>query len=174
MGDITVRLAENADDFVEAQALCREWLDWHWRHYPSDWPRGADHPMNPETFEVIVQSLPTIHERPRGGIVIGSVDGHALGCVMYQQAGDEMAVAEFNRMFVSEKGRGHGLGQKMLDHMFEQMIADGYRKVVFSSAKFLTRARAMYEAAGFTSRSHPPEFPADLREHVYFMERALL
>lgn len=93
---------------------------------------------------------------------------------MYQQAGDVAGLAEFNRMFVSENGRGHGLGRTMLECMFEQMIADGYRKVFFSSAKFLTQARAMYEAAGFTSRPQPPGFPTHLRERVYFMERDLL
>jgi hypothetical protein len=61
----------------------------------------------------------------------------------------------------------------MLDYMVEQMIADGYRKVVFSSAVFLTHAKAMYEAAGFSSIPHPNGFPDDWRDRVYFMERVL-
>lgn len=165
-------MAEDAGDFEVARTLCQEWLDWHWRHYPSDWPTGPDHPMNPEKFEAIVKDLPSLHERPRGGILIGSVDGQAVGCVMYHAAVPE--VAEFKRMFVSEKGRGHGLGGLMLEAMFEELVAAGYRKVFFSSAVFLTHARAMYEAAGFVSIPHPAGFPDEWRNRVYFMERTLV
>lgn len=101
--------------------------------------------MDPETFESIVQSRPSLHERPRGGVVIGSVDGQACGCVMYWQPGDQTGVAEFKRMCVSENGRGHGLRRKMLDYMLEQMIADGFQNVSFSSARFLTHAQRMYK-----------------------------
>ena len=169
---VSVRIAEDSDDFEVARTLCREWLDWHWRHYPNDWPKGADHPMDPQKFEAIVQDLPKLHQRPRGGILIGLVDGQAAGCVMYQEAA--AGVAEFNRMFVSENGRGHRLGRLMLENMFEQMIADGYRKVFFSSATFLTHARAMYEGAGFSGIPHPAGFPDEWRDRVYFMERSLV
>jgi hypothetical protein len=54
------------------------------------------------------------------------------------------------------------------------MVDDGYGKVFFSSATFLTHARTMYEAAGFTGIPHPPGFPAELRDRVYFMQRTLL
>lgn len=173
MSGVTIRMAEDAADIQVAQALSREWLDWHWRHYPSDWPRGADHPMDRDKFETILEQLPTLHERPRGGIIIGSVNEQPVGCVMYHEAGEDAGVAEFKRMFVSENGRGYGLGRLMLEYMFEQLIADGYRNVFFSSATFLTHARAMYEAAGFTSIPHPAGFPEEMRERVYFMERDL-
>ena len=127
--------------------------------------------MDQERFETIIQNLPKLHERPRGGILIGSVNEQAVGCVMYQEA--KPGVAEFNRMFVSDGGRGHGLGRRMLDQMFDQMIADGYKRVFFSSATFLTHARAMYEGAGFTDCPHPVGFPAKWRDRVYFMERSL-
>lgn len=90
---------------------------------------------------------------------------------MYAQASPGVAV--FNRMFVSEHGRGHGLGRLMMARMFEQMILDGYEKVMFSSAKFLTHARAMYESAGFVDVPHPEGFPDEWRQYVYFMERPL-
>ena len=171
MTNVSVHLAETAKDFEAARALCREWLDWHWANYPSDWPKGADHPMDPENFNAILQDLPKLHERPKGGVLVGTVDGEAVGCVMYQEA--DAGVAEFNRMFVSEGGRGHGLGGQLLDHMFRQMVEDGYRKVFFSSAAFLTHAKAMYERAGFQAMPHPAGFPEDWRERVYFMERSL-
>lgn len=172
MADILVQLAGGSKDIDAARTLCREWLDWHWRHYPEDWPRGTDHPLDPDSFEAIMEDLPDLHKRPSGGILIASIDGKPAGCVMYFEA--RPGVAEFKRLFVSEAGRGHGLGGKLLKHMFEQMAADGYKSVFFSSATFLTHARAMYENAGFVPMPHPHGFPDEWRDKVYFMERPLI
>jgi len=76
-------------------------------------------------------------------------------------------------MFVSERGRGHGLGRLLLDKMCEQMVKDGHHKAIFSSANFLTHAKAMYVAAGFSSTTHPEGFPDEWKPYVYFMERKL-
>lgn len=171
MAEIAVRLARSEDDTEAARTLCQEWLEWHWDNYPSGWPTGGDHPMDPVGFQKILKDLPDLHKRPLGGILIASVDGKPCGCVMYSPASP--GVAEFKRMFVSPGGRGHCLGRKMLDRMFEQMATDGYARVFFSSATFLTHARAMYEDAGFVPMPHPAGFPDDWRDKVYFMERSL-
>ena len=171
MTEISVRLASDEDDLDAARELCREWLDWHWKNYPPGWPRGDDHPMDPVGFNAILDTLPDLHKRPLGGIIIASVGGKPAGCVMYSEA--SAGLAEFKRMFVSASGRGHGLGRKMLDRMFTQMAADGYARVFFSSAVFLTHARAMYDAAGFVPMSHPAGFPDKWRDNFYFMERSL-
>ncbi|GGE61733.1 hypothetical protein GCM10011517_31670 [Actibacterium pelagium] len=128
--------------------------------------------MDPERFAQVLRDLPELHARPRGGIFIGLVDDQPAGCVMYNE--QSAGVAEFNRMFVSEAGRGYGVGRRLLNRMFDQMIEDGYQKVIFSSAIFLTHARAMYEAAGFTDMAHPDGFPNEWKPYVYFMERPLL
>ncbi|MBL4768536.1 MAG: GNAT family N-acetyltransferase [Rhodobacteraceae bacterium] len=170
MTEISIRVAQDDDDYEVARGICREWLDWHWNAYPEDWPTEGN-PMDPEKFEVTLNDLPEIHARPRGAILIAFVDGRPAGCVMYNEA--ETDVAEFNRMFVNEGGRGHGIGRLMLERMFEEMTADGYRKVKFSSAKFLTHAKKMYKRAGFSDIPHPQDFPDAWRKYVYFMERQL-
>ena len=172
MAEVSIGLAETSADFDAARTLCRAWLDWHWENYPDDWPTGPDHPMNSERILNIIRDLPTLHARPLGGILIGKLNGEPIGCVMYSEA--KPGLAEFNRMFVAKNGRGHNLGRRMLDKMFEQMIADGYRKVFFSSAVFLTHARAMYESAGFTLMRYPDGLSDDQRARTYFMERELL
>lgn len=171
MTEVAIRLASSEDDIEVARALCLEWLDWHWENYPTDWPRSDDHPMDPVGFQSILRDLPDLHKRPLGGILIASVNGKESGCVMYSEA--RPGIAEFNRMFVSPDVRGYGLGRKLLDHMFEQMAADGYKRVFYSSATFLTHARAMYENAGFVPMPHPEGFPVEWRDKVYFMERSL-
>ena len=170
MPEISVSVASSSDDFDAARALCQQWFEWHWRNYPTDWPREGN-PMARERFEAIVHDLEQLHARPHGAVVLASVDGNAAGCVMYSEA--QPGVAVFNRMFVAEGGRGHGLGLRMLERMFEQMLADGYERVIFSSAKFLTHAKTMYERAGFVPMHHPSDFPAEWRDYVYFMQRDL-
>ena len=106
MAEIIVRLASDKHDFDAARTLCLEWLDWHWKNYPAGWPRDDDHPMNSQRFKVALEALPDLYKRPLGGVLIASVDGEPAGCVMYGEA--STGVAEFNRMFVSVSGRGHG------------------------------------------------------------------
>jgi len=170
MTEISIRMAEDDDDYEVARGLCREWLEWHWNAYPEDWPVEGN-PMDPEKFEVTLNDLPNLHARPRGAILIASADGRPAGCVMYNEA--EADVAVFNSMFVNEGDRGHGIGRLMLERMFEEMTADGYRKVMFSSATFLIHARKMYEGVGFSGIPHPQNFPDGWRRYVYFMERQL-
>ncbi|MDU8925932.1 GNAT family N-acetyltransferase [Alisedimentitalea sp. MJ-SS2] len=164
-------MAATDTEIGQARDLCRQWLDWHWKNYPADWPTEGN-PMDPERFEAILDDLPSLHSRPSGGILVASLDDHPVGCVMYNEASS--GVAEFNRMFVNENGRGYGIGRRLLEHMFEQIIQDGYKMVIFSSANFLTHAKAMYEGAGFSAIPHPDGFPNQWRPYVYFMERTLV
>lgn len=171
MPKITIRLASTDTDFVAAQKLCREWRDWHWQAFPADGPR-EDNPLDPVTFQAVIDNLREIHARPRGAVLLAEVDGDAVGCVMYHDA--DATTAEIKRLFVNDGGRGLGLGRQLLDHMFESMIADGYRTVIFSSARFLTHARRLYESAGFQDMPYPDGFPGNLRHFVYFMQRPLV
>ena len=165
-----IRLATTPSDFDAARALCREWYDWHWANFPKDGPR-SDNPMSAASFEPVIRDLELIHARPFGGILLAELDGRSLGCVMFQRKNEQ--TAEINRFFVGAAGRGHRLGQRLLEAMFDQMRDDGYKHVMFSSAVFLTHARALYEKVGFVDMPQPEEFPQRLRDFVYFMERPL-
>ena len=171
MAQITVRMAQTPADFDIARVLCFEWLDWHWRAFPADGPRDGN-PMNPAAFQTEVDNLESIHARPKGAILLAEVDGNPAGCVMYHAS--EPGVAEIKRLFVNEGGRGHGLGRLLLEQMFAAMIVDGYRMVRFSSARFLTDARRLYETVGFKDIAQPDGFPQHFRDFVYFMERPLV
>ena len=171
MSSVTIKMAQTDQDMEAARQLCREWMDWHWQVFPKDGPVEGN-PMNPETFEGVIEDLPQIHARPRGGILLGLVDGRPAGCVMYHEAKPD--TAEIKRLFVNDAGRGHRLGRQLLERMFEEMIADGYQHVIFSSARFLTHARRLYESVGFVDMPHPSDFPEHLRDFAYFMRRPLV
>ena len=84
-----------------------------------------------------------------------------------------MALCYENRATHSKPGRGHGVGHILLTEMFLHMKKDGYERAQFSSARFLTHARDLYEKVGFEEIPLPQDIPDELAETVYFMEKAL-
>ena len=90
---------------------------------------------------------------------------------MYHEA--DATTAEVKRLFVNENGRGHGLGRLLLEKMFSSMAEDGYKDVRFSSARFLTHARWLYESVGFLDMAPPEGLPDEIARFIYFMERPL-
>lgn len=171
MSAITVTMVDDAAGLEMVQGLCWEWFDWNWKFFPVEGPR-ENHPLDPETYPAVVASLPVLHARPTGAMILATINSAPAGCVMYRAL--RPGVAEFNRLFVSETARGHGIGRLLLDHMFEAMRADGYQTVHFSSARFLTHARALYESMGFNLIPTPDEVSEEHRQIVYFMERSLI
>lgn len=171
MPEITVRRAETPADLAAARDLCAQWRDWHWQNFPEDGPR-KNNPLDPVTFQVVIDTLDQIHARPQGAILLAEVDGDARGCVMYHEAGE--GTAEVKRLFVTEAGRGFGLGRRLLEEMFDAMRADGYRSVMFSSARFLTHARTLYESVGFQDMAAPEGLPDEIARFIYFMQRPLV
>jgi GNAT superfamily N-acetyltransferase len=167
---ISIRRAETDDDVEAVRSLCRAWPEWQLKIYP-DLREVILNKFEPVAYGRLLADLPQIHARPKGAMMLAHLDGRAVGCVMH----DEMApgVAEVKRLFVDEGGRGHGLGRALLNAMFAQMRSDGYAVARFSSARFLTHARRLYESAGFVDIAQPDDLPASLRDVVYFMERPL-
>ncbi len=170
MSETTIRMAQDDRDFDVARTHCRGWLEWHWQNFPEDGPR-ENNPLGPEAFQSVINDLPRLHASPRGDILLAAVDGRPTGCVLYHESNPD--VAEIKRLFVNKAGRRHGPGRLLLEEMFEQMISDGYRKVVFSSARFLTHSRHLYEAVGFRDTPHPEGFTDHFHSFIYFMERPL-
>lgn len=170
MPRIETNLAKTDDDFQAARALCQSWVDWQLKTFPEMRDKILI-AFEPKAYAKTMSDLPIIHARPKGGILLAALDGRPLGCVMYHEM--ETGVAEVKRLFVDEAGRGHSLGRKLLEAMFEHMRQDGYGTVRFSSARFLLHARKLYESVGFVDIPHPSDFPENLRDITYFMERPL-
>ena len=168
--EISIQMASTNAEIDQVRGLCRQWLDLHWQNFPTDWPTSGKG-MEPDHFNAVLENLSELHSRPRGAIFLALLGDQSVGCVMYGEASP--GVAEFNRMFVNEAGRGRGIGRLLLDRMIDQMIQDGYGKVVFSSANFLKHAKAMYQAAGFVDVPHPERFPSEWKPYIYFLERSL-
>ncbi|WP_157961945.1 GNAT family N-acetyltransferase [Acuticoccus kandeliae] len=163
---VSVRMAATEGDFEAARDLCRAWLDWQLRTFP-DLRATILTTFEPVAYARTLAALPAIHARPKGAILLADFGARTVGCVMYQEM--EPGVVEVKRLFVREEGRGHGVGEALLTGMLASMRADGYGTCRFSSARFLTAARRLYERMGFAEIPSPPGTPA----HVYFMERPI-
>ncbi|MDC1482439.1 GNAT family N-acetyltransferase [Ascidiaceihabitans sp.] len=169
-GKITVIAAESEVHFEAARYLCRDWVNWQLKVFPEKKDIILS-VFDPIEYAKTLENLPSIHARPKGAIILASLDGDYVGCVMYQEMAPKLA--EVKRLFVAESGRGHGVGHILLTEMFRHMKNDGYERTQFSSARFLTHARDLYEKVGFEEIPLPQDIPDELAETVYFMEKAL-
>ncbi|MFT7674226.1 MAG: GNAT superfamily N-acetyltransferase [Gammaproteobacteria bacterium] len=127
--------------------------------------------FEPIAYAQTLADLPKIHARPKGAILLADLEERPIGCVMYLEM--EPGIAEVKQLFVDDSGRGLGLGKALLTEMLDRMRTDGHVATRFSSARFLTHARRLYESLGFAKTPHPPEFPKHLRQVDYFMQRPL-
>lgn len=82
---------------------------------------------------------------------IAELDGENVGCVMLVKDSDE--VARIRLLLVDPKGRGLGLGRRLVDECIRFARAAGYKKITLWTHSVLTAARHVYEKAGFTLTS---------------------
>jgi GNAT superfamily N-acetyltransferase len=155
--DITIVLAKTETEIDAVRDLCRQWPEWLLETFPEN-EEGIRKRFYPGAYEDTLAALPKIHARPKGAMFLATLDGAPAGCVMHCE--NESGQAEFNRMFVATFARGHRLGERLMVAMLAQMKSDGYRTVVFNSARFLEHARRMYERLGFRDSPVPPGRPA--------------
>ena len=83
---------------------------------------------------------------------IAEVDGERAGCVMVVKD-EQRGVARLRLLLVDPKGRGLGLGARLVDECVRFARAAGYRKITLWTHSVLSAARHVYERAGFTLTS---------------------
>ena len=80
-----------------------------------------------------------------------------------------VSTCELKRMFLSKKYRGLGIGQMMLDVVFDYAKKSGYSNIYLYSSKDLQTARKLYLKNGFVNiRRYNDDYRADV-----FMARKL-
>ena len=86
---------------------------------------------------------------------IAEIDGENVGCVMLVKD-EQPGVARLRLLLVDPKGRGLGLGTRLVDECVRFARAAGYRKITLWTHSILSAARHVYERAGFTLTSSEP------------------
>jgi DNA-binding MarR family transcriptional regulator/N-acetylglutamate synthase-like GNAT family acetyltransferase len=86
---------------------------------------------------------------------VAEINGANVGCVMLVKD-DQPGVARLRLWLVDPKGRGLGLGARLVDECVSFARAAGYKKITLWTHSILTAARHVYEKAGFTLSSSEP------------------
>ena len=84
---------------------------------------------------------------PRERCWIAELNGENVGTIMLVKETDD--VARLRLLLVDPKGRGIGLGARLVDECVRFARAAGYKKITLWTHSVLTAARHIYEKAGF-------------------------
>ena len=87
------------------------------------------------------------HDPARERCWIAELNGQRVGCVFVVER--ETEVAQLRCLLVEPKGRGHGVGGKLVTACVEFARQAGYRRMMLWTNKGLDSARKIYESAGF-------------------------
>ncbi|HEY1309360.1 MAG TPA: helix-turn-helix domain-containing GNAT family N-acetyltransferase [Pseudolabrys sp.] len=85
---------------------------------------------------------------------IAELNGENVGTVMLVR--DSEDVARLRLLLVDPKGRGLGLGSRLVDECVRFARAAGYKKITLWTHSILTAARHIYEKAGFRLTASEP------------------
>jgi GNAT superfamily N-acetyltransferase len=85
---------------------------------------------------------------------IAEVDGERVGCVFCVRADD--ATAKLRILLVHPRGRGLGVGGRLVSTCLDFAAAAGYRRITLWTNDVLVAARRIYEAQGFRLRDAEP------------------
>jgi DNA-binding MarR family transcriptional regulator/N-acetylglutamate synthase-like GNAT family acetyltransferase len=86
---------------------------------------------------------------------IAEIDGENAGCVMLVKD-EQPGVARLRLLLVDPKGRGLGLGNRLVEECVSFARTCGYTKITLWTHSVLSAARHVYERAGFTLTSSEP------------------
>jgi DNA-binding MarR family transcriptional regulator/GNAT superfamily N-acetyltransferase len=78
---------------------------------------------------------------------IAEREGENVGCILLQDAGDN--VAKLRLLLVEPSARGLGLGRRLVDECVGRARELGYAEIQLWTQSILTAARAIYAAVGF-------------------------
>jgi DNA-binding MarR family transcriptional regulator/GNAT superfamily N-acetyltransferase len=104
-------------------------------------------------FEALVSTLfasfATKHDPSAERLWIAEIDGERVGCVFVVRNPDDPTAAQLRCLLVDPKGRGKGVGRRLVQECISFARAAGYEKMVLWTNDVLIAARRIYEAEGF-------------------------
>lgn len=156
MTDLIIRRATSSDA-ADVARLC-----WAYRDLlvarSDGMPSIVDAYYAKDSYARLIADLPRIHARPKGDIVLATLEGDVVGCAMYYPLATP-GVTEIKRVFVDARARGTGAGRALIEDCMVRARADGYTRMVLDTMSRLTEAIALYERLGF--EPCPPFYEPD-------------
>lgn len=101
---------------------------------------------------------------------VAELDGHRVGCVFCVRL--DARTAKLRLLLVDPRGRGHGLGHRLVARCIEFARSAGYRRLVLWTNDPLAAARHVYLRAGFrlTGQESHHEFGLELLGQEYELD----
>ena len=121
-------------------------------------------------FDAEIAGLPGDYVPPRGKLLLATVVGQPVGCIALRPFPAE-DTCEMKRLYVRPTFRGGNLGRKLVERLFDEARALGYRSMRLDSyAPMMQSAVALYRKLGF--REIPPD-PLEPTEGLIYMAMPL-
>lgn len=170
MSSVDISTARTPEDVLAVQQLCREFVSWLLDEFPEQRDKIQIY-FEPVKWEKTLATLPQIHARPKGAMLLARLNNVPVGCIMYHEMSP--VVAEVKRLFVSTEARGHGVASELVEALMESARSDGYEELRLDTTVFLTAAEQLYRKHGFIDSPHSIDLPQEALEVVIFMRRTL-
>ncbi len=123
-----------------------------------------------QDFEGEIAAMPGKYAPPRGELLLArAADGAAVGCVGLRPIEPE-GICEMKRLYVAPRGRGEGLGKKLVETLLAEAARIGYREMWLDTLPSMTMAIALYRKLGFEPM--PPYYDTPVAGTL-FMRRVL-
>ena len=104
-------------------------------------------------FEALVAKLfadfANGHDRALEHMWVAELNGERVGCVFVVKNADDPTVAQLRCLLVDPKGRGLGIGTRLVDECVSFARSAGYSAIMLWTNDVLISARRIYEGAGF-------------------------
>jgi ribosomal protein S18 acetylase RimI-like enzyme len=100
-----------------------------------------------QDFEKELAELPGEYARPRGKLLLGSLEGQVAGCVALRGLYDE--TCEMKRLYLRPGFRGKGAGRALATAIMGEARKLGYKKMRLDTLATMREARTLYDSLGF-------------------------
>ncbi|HWL47541.1 MAG TPA: GNAT family N-acetyltransferase [Sphingomonadaceae bacterium] len=121
-------------------------------------------------FEAEMAAMPGKYASPKGVLLIARDGaGRAVGCAALRPLEPD-TTCEMKRLYVAAEGRGQKLGKRLVERLFDEARAIGYREMRLDTLPSMLDAQALYRRFGFEPMEPYYDTPV---EGTVFMRKAL-
>lgn len=98
-------------------------------------------------FEEELAGLPGAYAPPRGRLLVARRQKRVVGCIALRPLSE--ADCEMKRLYVTDVGRGLGIGKRLVETLCAEARVAGYRRIFLDTLPEMATAQQLYERLGF-------------------------
>jgi putative acetyltransferase len=102
-------------------------------------------------FDSELMQMQTMYGPPSGCLLLARQGDAFIACVGLRRKSE--AICEMKRLYVTEKGRGSGLGRRLADALIRKASLLGYSSMVLDTLPGMGAAQELYRSLGFRERA---------------------